>query len=83
MGMFDTVRLQCPYCDQMTEEQTKSGPCMLHTYTLKTAPAGVMAGITGPICCQECGKTFMVDYVSKPKFEIRQLTPEEEKELDV
>lgn len=70
MGMFDTVRLKCPYCLETVEEQTKSGPCMLDVFEFPNVPISVMLGIQGPTVCDHCGSLFNVEMIQEPKFAI-------------
>lgn len=78
MGMFDTVKLRCPYCGETTEEQTKSGPCMLKTYTLNNAPISVMGGILGEVKCEHCEEIFKVETEVKPKYRVVKIPDEPE-----
>lgn len=82
MGMFDTVNIKCPNCGQLAEIQTKSGECMLEVYTPKTAPVGIMVSLEGLNECYHCYKWFVVEMVQKPKFVVRKMTEEEEKNFD-
>jgi hypothetical protein len=45
MGMFDTVRMFCPVCNEMVEDQSKAGECHLNTYTLQEAPISILGDI--------------------------------------
>jgi hypothetical protein len=35
MGVFDTIKFDCPVCEEKLKIQTKAGKCMLTTYTLE------------------------------------------------
>jgi hypothetical protein len=62
MGMFDTVLVPCPECGTEEEFQTKSGDCLLATYTLEEAPPDVLGDINrhAPATCGKCGTLFGV-----------------------
>lgn len=60
MGMFDSVYVQCPHCDEEIELQTKNGECTLGKYYLYNAPADVLLGIEGRNRCEKCGMPFHV-----------------------
>lgn len=62
MGMYDTVLVRCPACATPAEFQTKSGPCMLDTFTLAEAPDDVLEGVNrhAPATCAKCGTRFGV-----------------------
>lgn len=42
MGLYDTVTIKCPNCKHINLEQSKSGPCLLKTYSLQDAPVAVI-----------------------------------------
>lgn len=60
MGMFDTVNIRCPHCDQITDVQTKSGPCNLDTFPANDVPVQVASSALGLDHCRHCGKEFLV-----------------------
>ena len=60
MGMFDSVYVQCPHCEEEVEIQTKHGECILGQYYLYNAPADVLIGVEGRHHCDECGMPFSV-----------------------
>lgn len=62
MGMYDTVMVPCPKCEQLEEFQSKSGPCHLDTYDLGSAPADVLMNVNrhAPATCRKCGTKFEV-----------------------
>jgi len=45
MGMFDTVKLECPACGEETSFQTKDGECTLETYSLKNISGSIAEGL--------------------------------------
>lgn len=54
MGMFDTVYLPCVKCGALVGFQSKSGGCTLAEYTLPTAPAEVLGGLTDKSYNTQC-----------------------------
>lgn len=62
MGMYDTVMVPCPTCGERAEFQSKSGRCMLETYTLEEAPDEVLFDVNrhGPNTCTKCKTQFSV-----------------------
>ena len=81
MGMFDTVIIDCPYCEETIERQTKSGPCILGRYGFGNAPLSVLEGVLGLTFCEHCEKQFMVELINEPIAVQRKLTESEEREL--
>ena len=65
--MFDSVIVPCPSCGTEAEFQSKSGPCLLDTYTLDEVPADVLLDVNrhGPETCK-CGVKFCVKFKIKP-----------------
>ena len=69
MGMFDTVIVPCPECDEEHEFQSKSGDCFLQVVNLDECPSDVLEGVNrhSPYTC-DCGTVFEVDLSTrKPK----------------
>jgi transcription elongation factor Elf1 len=59
MGMFDSIKIQCPVCRHDSVFQSKAGPCSLNKYTLYSAPLAVVAdlqedGKCGHVKCEHC-----------------------------
>lgn len=77
MGMFDTVYITCPKCEERIEEQSKSGSCFLDTYTLENAPMEVLSGVVGHVFCYHCKTNLTVELVTKP--EVRVIIADEDK----
>lgn len=78
MGMYDTVYIKCPSCDKENECQTKSGDCILSSYSLYSAPMNVLAGVIGKDWCEHCKQPFIVELIHKPICIVRKLTKDEE-----
>lgn len=57
MGMFDTVHLICPHCEEKTSFQSKAGPCELKNYDERRVPFSILASIDKEvIVCDKCGE---------------------------
>ncbi len=65
MGVFDDIEIHCPRCGRLEIAQSKSGPCELNLYDLKSAPEEVLwdANRHAPYHCYEpsCGTHFVVE----------------------
>lgn len=62
MGMYDTVLVNCPNCNEEHQFQTKSGQCSLDVYTLENCPDDVMVNVNRHSPCRcDCGSFFEVD----------------------
>lgn len=62
MGMFDSVWVKCPKCNEENEFQTKSGDCLLRNFTIENAPNEVMEDVNRHSPCEcECGLKYSVD----------------------
>jgi hypothetical protein len=69
MGMFDSVMVPCPKCGTRSEFQSKSGRCLLDTFTLENAPDDVLLDVNrhGPHKCVECDTLFVVEIDGLPR----------------
>ena len=65
MGMYDTVKVPCPQCGEISDFQTKVGDCVLAEYELRNAPADVLLDVTRhpPNTCKKCGTRFVVSVI--------------------
>ena len=59
MGMFDTVRIECPLCKYVNEFQSKIGECTLETYDIDNAPLLLIADLNDDgkkdrLLCSQC-----------------------------
>lgn len=63
MGMYDSVMVPCPECGQYAEFQSKSGMCLLDTYSLGDAPDDVLMDVNrhSPHKCEKCGTKYSVE----------------------
>jgi hypothetical protein len=63
MGMYDSVIVNCIDCGNQIEFQSKSGECILETFTLDTCPVKVLMGINrhSPNECDICGAKYEID----------------------
>ncbi len=71
MGMFDSLYITCPHCNEPTEEQSKVGDCLLHSYTPDNCPAEILADImenqrTYYTSCEHCYESIKLDLVFQP-----------------
>jgi hypothetical protein len=57
MSVFDSVRTPCPACGAPLEFQSKSGDCLLRSFTLWDAPVDVVIG-TYPQTCSTCKRQW-------------------------
>lgn len=57
MGMFDTIKFNCPNCNTELNTQSKSGGCTLGVYPASDCPIDVAldANRHAPVICK-CGK---------------------------
>ena len=57
MGMFDSVRVNCPECNNMVEFQSKAGACDLIDYNLYNAPSSILGDLHNEsVACHKCGR---------------------------
>lgn len=63
MGVYDTVLVRCPQCGTPAEFQSKSGRCLLETYSLDEAPDDVLLDVNhhAPATCAKCSVCFYVE----------------------
>ena len=71
MGMFDSLYIMCPHCDEPTEEQSKAGECYLNSYTPSNCPEGILRDIMGnqrtyDTNCMHCYESIKLELVYKP-----------------
>lgn len=45
--MFDSVWVNCPYCDRRIEFQSKAGDCVLADYEISSVPIEVAKDLNG------------------------------------
>jgi hypothetical protein len=66
MGLYDTIIVNCPDCNEEHFSQSKSGDCLLRTFNLKDCPDGVFGDINrhSPYEC-DCGTVFKVNMEKK------------------
>ena len=81
MGMFDSVRVKCPNCNNELEFQSKSGPCILESFDGEKIHLMVAIGCNEDIIlCRKCKKKVQILF-NLPDMEIGyelKLTTEEE-----
>ena len=61
MGVYDSVFVKCPDCRTENEFQSKSGECILGSYTEDDAPAAVLLDVNrhSPCKCSGCGNLYV------------------------
>jgi hypothetical protein len=69
MGVYDTVMVPCPTCGERAEFQSKSGDCLLETFTLENAPEAVLIDVNrlAPYRCSKCATLFAVAASGLPR----------------
>ena len=73
MGLFDSVRFECPECGERMSVQSKAGDCILKDYDSEAVPLNIAGDILGEVhCCQHCWSMFEVEMV--PRVETVSLT---------
>lgn len=62
MGMFDTIRFDCPFCGGIIEEQSKAGDCLLLTHISEDGvPPEIARSLDGEtVHCFRCKGKFKV-----------------------
>lgn len=66
MGLYDCIYSQCPKCGDELEFQTKSGDCLLESYTIENCPDNALANANrhSPIKC-DCGLLHEIDILNR------------------
>ena len=78
MGLFDSVRWDCPDCKakHMVEVQSKTGPCLLKCYDPLNVPLDMAVGMVGQrAICHKCRKEYVIsgDAPISMKLSIREI----------
>lgn len=61
MGLFNSIYVNCPKCDELVEFQTKSGSCILSSFHISDVPKEELKGIMGDeVMCDNCGYVVSV-----------------------
>lgn len=61
MGMYDTVRVECPKCGVDVEFQSKAGDCYLREYRQDNVPSEIALDIAKDYqCCSNCNTEIKV-----------------------
>jgi len=73
MGMFDSVYVECPRCEETAVAQSKGGKCLLRVYTLSNCPDDVLSDVNrhSPYTCRECGCEFRMDGKTRRTIELK------------
>lgn len=65
MGMFDTVRFECPNCGTVIEEQSKAGDLNCDEFPATAVPAAIAASLDGEVVsCSQCFKHWRITSMS-------------------
>lgn len=66
MGCFDSVYANCPNCGAEHEFQSKSGECLLYSYSLEDCPEDILSDVNrhSPVTC-DCGVDLEIDKGSR------------------
>lgn len=57
MGMFDSVYVRCPRCNESIEFQSKAGDCSLAGYSPSAVPMAIALDLDGSSeTCPKCNK---------------------------
>jgi DNA-directed RNA polymerase subunit RPC12/RpoP len=72
MGLFDTVRLICPYCSKDVVVQSKAGDCTLAEHDEDAVPVYIANDILGKaVRCNGCGVDLIVLQVPTPPVTVK------------
>ena len=71
MGMFNRIWVTCPKCKDQVEFQTKSGTCVLDSWSLEDAPNIEVRGIIDDTNRCDCGKLVTVELNEPPEVKIK------------
>jgi RNase P subunit RPR2 len=68
MGLYDTVWVNCPKCNQLVEFQTKAGESRMQDFTISSAPAVILADISSDShICKNCDTIVGVELFARAK----------------
>jgi ribosomal protein S27E len=63
MGMFDSVTVKCPRCEQNNTVQSKAGNCKLINYASTRVPVEIARDLDEyQIDCNNCGYLITLEY---------------------
>jgi uncharacterized Zn-finger protein len=70
MGMFDTVKMNCPSCGKEIEVQSKAGECVMAEYDINNAPAVILLDVSSKIIeCDECNERFRLNFEYRTRID--------------
>ena len=59
MGLYDSVLVKCPQCQNEVEFQSKAGECQLNLYHIDSVPIAIASSLNNKMEeCEECGCTI-------------------------
>jgi len=68
MGCFDTVKFMCPFCQELTDVQSKAGSCSLTTYIETDVPSDIAKDLNNSTeSCDNCKAAFKIVAVKEIK----------------
>jgi len=74
MGMFDTVRYDCPHCKKEIQEQFKCGDCILDCFTLDEIDPKLFDMFTNELdICYHCDKFFSIQEIDNKLVVIKEM----------
>lgn len=74
MGVYNTIKINCPNCDNILRFQTKSGSCILTEYHITNVPKRELRGIMGKERkCNNCGKNIKIKDLYEEKVDASSL----------
>jgi transcription elongation factor Elf1 len=69
MGMFDTVKFNCPQCGADQSIQSKAGPCWMEQFTVHDAPEEVMRDLFQQhVACSNCNTVISFAVSNAPRL---------------
>lgn len=70
MGSFDVVYFNCPHCNNLMSEQSKSGPCKLKNIDLVTDNSTAGEAVLGLYRCNECQNYLEIIKENIPSYKV-------------
>lgn len=79
MGMYDTVRAECPNCKKKVEFQSKEGDCVLRDYDLPgTVPVRIAVALDDATRQCTCGASVTIRIGDRPPLAVVNMYVHEE-----
>jgi len=62
MGLFDSVYIECKYCGEEVEFQSKAGECDMSQFTSQNVPLAIVIDLDGSsVFCKNCNEVITVE----------------------